>query len=397
MRDSRILIAGAGPVGLASALFLVRQGFAVTVLESAAALPDDMRASTFHPPTLDMLSVEGIADTLVAQGHIARQWQYRQHESGDSAVFDLGVIADLTAHPYRLQCEQFRLTRAIVEKLSGNPLFELIFDAEVVDVGQGANGAWADARIDGVMARFEAPWLIAADGGRSAIRRILGLAFDGETYPRTSITAVVDHAFDDDMPGLLPVNYLWTVDDHFSLMRVAGRWRVGFSPRPGQAIEAAISADGMEERLQAILPRETGYGVLHVGAYSVHRRVIDDFRQGRILFAGDAAHLNSPAGGMGMNSGVHDAHALAEHLGDVMRGGDASLLDRYARRRRAIAVDDVQAQSDRNHKRHREKDPDARRKIWADLQRTVGDRGLMRDYLYNSSMLASIDRAQSIA
>lgn len=396
MHEPRVLIAGAGPVGLTSALFLVGKGVPVLVVESGPELSEDMRASTFHPPTLDMLKASGIADRLIPQGHIAQQWQYRQHENGKSVVFDLSTLEGLTAHPYRLQCEQFRMTRAIVEMLADNPLFEIRFNAAVESVGQDDGGAWADvAQADGTV-RIDAEYIIAADGGRSTIRRLLDLSFDGETYPRTSITVVVDHAFQNDIPDILPVNYLWTADDHFSLMRVGANWRVGFSPRAGQELDEATSPKGIEERLQAILPRRDSYRIVHVGAYSVHRRVIDNFRHGRILFAGDAAHLNSPAGGMGMNSGVHDAHALAEHLGPVLEGADPALLDRYARRRRAIAVEDVQAQSDRNYKRHREKDPELRKQIWADFEHTVADRNLMRDFLFRSSMLASLERSLMI-
>lgn len=396
MHKPRVLIAGAGPVGLTCALFLVERGIPVTVLEAGADLSQDMRASTFHPPTLDMLKPSGIAEVLLGQGHIAAQWQYRQHETGESVVFDLSVLEGLTGHPFRLQCEQFRMTRAIVEKLAGHSGFEILFNAPVTAVGQSGEGAWIEAGIDGAAERIKAEFVVAADGGRSTIRQLMDLAFDGETYPRTSITVVVDHPFERDMVGILPVNYLWTADDHFSLMRVGANWRVGFSPLPGQSLEAATGADGIEQRLQAILPRRESYRIVHVGAYSVHRRVIDNFRHGRILFAGDAAHLNSPAGGMGMNSGVHDAHALAEHLAPVLEGGDDALLDRYARRRRTIAVEEVQAQSDRNYKRHREKNPDLRRVIWQDFERTVADRALMKDFLYRSSMLASLDRSRAI-
>jgi 2-polyprenyl-6-methoxyphenol hydroxylase-like FAD-dependent oxidoreductase len=199
------------------------------------------------------------------------------------------------------------------------------------------------------------------------------------------------------LSGILFVNYLWTADDHFSLMRVRDHWRVGFSPRPGQAVEDATSPEGVEHRLQDILPAGEPYRLVHIGHYSVHRRVIDSFRHGRILFAGDAAHLNSPAGGMGMNSGVHDAHNLAGKLGAVIKGADEALLDRYARQRRTIAVDEVQAQSDKNYKRHREKDPVLRRQIWDDLARTASDRETMRAFLRKTSMIDSLALAETIA
>jgi 3-(3-hydroxy-phenyl)propionate hydroxylase len=392
-----VVIVGAGPVGLATALFLVEQGIPVRVLEAASELSQDMRASTFHPPTLDMLAPSGLAADLIGQGHKAPQWQYRQHESGERIVFDLGVLEGLTDHPFRLQCEQFRLTQAILDRLSGDDAFEMLFDAEVVAVGQDADGVAVTAVVDGEPTRFTGSYLVAADGGRSGVRKLMDLAFEGETYPRTSITVVVDHPFERRMEGILYVNYLWTADDHFSLMRVRDHWRVGFSPRPGQPLEEATSPEGVEARLQDILPAGEPYRLVHIGAYSVHRRVIDDFHHGRILFAGDAAHLNSPAGGMGMNSGVHDAHNLAGKLAAVLKGGDEALLDRYARQRRTIAVDEVQAQSDKNYKRHREKDPAVRRQIWDDLARTADDRETMRAFLRKTSMLDSLALAETIA
>lgn len=395
--SDRVVIVGAGPVGLATALFLVQRGVPVLVLEAAPCLNEDMRASTFHPATLDMLAPSGISARLIANGHIARQWQYLRHETGARIVFDLSVLEGLTGHPFRLQCEQFRLTGAIVDLLSENPLFEIMFGAEVVDVGQDQSSAWVEAVIGGQPQKFQAPYVVAADGGRSVLRKNLDLPFEGETYPKTSITVVVDYNFAADMPGILFVNYVWTDDDHFSLMRVRDHWRVGFSPRADQSLEEATSRAGIEQRLQAILPRPEAYSIVHVGHYSVHRRVIDKFNHGRILFAGDAAHLNSPAGGMGMNSGVHDAQSLASHLGDVLEGADPALLDRYDRRRRTIAIEDVQAQSDRNYKRHREKDPERRAQIWRDLEAVTQDRAAMRDYLYQSSMLASVARSFAIA
>lgn len=392
----RVLIAGAGPVGLATALFLSEQGIPVTVLEAEEQLSEDMRASTFHPPTLDMLAPSGIAAQLVAQGHKAPRWQYRHHDTGECIVYDLGILSDLTEHCYRLQCEQFRLTRAILDKLQGNPDFTMIFGATVDGVMENADGVSVTANVNDVAARFTGRYLVAADGGRSSLRNLIGLDFRGETYPKTSITIVVDFPFEEYLSDILFVNYLWTRDDHFSLMRVRDHWRTGYSPRAGQTVEDAISDENVQRHLQRILPRPEPYRIVHKGAYSVHRRVIDDFRQGRVLFAGDAAHLNSPAGGMGMNSGIHDAHALAEALAAVMKGGDDALLDRYARQRRTIAIEDVQAQSDTNYRRHREKDPVKRQEIWAELKRTAEDPELHRAFLLRTSMIASVERSRNI-
>jgi 2-polyprenyl-6-methoxyphenol hydroxylase-like FAD-dependent oxidoreductase len=398
--EPRVAIVGAGPVGLFSALLLAEQGVRVTILEAADTLPQDMRASTFHPPTLDMLAPSGIADVLIAQGHKAPQWQYYDRDRDARIVFDLGVLDGLTDHPYRLQCEQWRLTRAIADRISGWDNVDLRFGARVAAATQDRDGVTLTVDRDGERETVAADYVIAADGGRSVMRGLLGLPFRGETYPTTSVTAVVDHRFEDEIPNLLPVNYLWRGDQHFSLMRVQGQWRVGFSPAADETPEAATAPGRIQERLRGFVgPRAGGadFDVVHVGAYSVHRRIIDDFRVGRILFAGDAAHLNSPAGGMGMNSGIHDARALAEALLAVVAGGDDGLLDRYARRRREIAVDEVQKQSDINHRRHRQKDPEARRQVWNELEALAATPESMRAFLRRTSLIASLEREREIA
>src|SRR6187399_3678100 len=138
--EERVLIAGAGPVGLAAAANLVRNGVPVTVFEAGADLSEESRASTFHPPTLDMLDELGAAGPLIAQGLLAPQFQYRSRKFGVLAQFDFGAIADATRHPYRVQCEQSRLTRILYEQLRGEPLFELQFDAHVQQVAQPGSG-----------------------------------------------------------------------------------------------------------------------------------------------------------------------------------------------------------------------------------------------------------------
>ncbi|MBL8629300.1 MAG: FAD-dependent monooxygenase [Rhodospirillaceae bacterium] len=394
--SDNVVIVGAGPVGLSAALFLVAEGIPVTVLEAAPVLPEDMRASTFHPATLDMLASSGIAAKIVAEGHKATQWQYFRADTKDAAIFDMRVLADVTAHPFRLQCEQFRLTKAIVAELQSHPLFTIHFGATAVSCDETADGVRVTARIEGRDEAFPGRYVIGADGAKSAVRGWLGLDLVGETYTRTSITVVVDYPFERHLGEMLYVNYVWTADDHYSLMRVRDHWRTGFSPKAGQSIADAVADESIQAHLNRILPSRTPYPLVHKGAYTIHKRIADTFRRGRILLAGDAAHLNSPSGGMGMNSGIHDAAELVESLVQVLRGADDAVLDRYSRRRRTIAIEDVQAQSDANYKRHREKDPVKREEIWRDLKTTCADRDKLRAFLMKSSMIASVARAATI-
>lgn len=393
---NHVVIVGAGPVGLSLALFLVSKGVPATVLEAEPTLPTDMRASTFHPPTVDMLEPFGVADALVAEGHQAPQWQYYRTDTNDSAVFDLGVISDLTSHPYRLQCEQFRLTKIIVETLKDNPLFDIRFGACVNQVEDRGDDVYVSADIDGETVTFTGAICVGADGARSAVRQCLGFELDGQTYPRTSITVVVDFPFENHLPNMLYVNYVWTATDHYSLMRVKEYWRTGFSPNEDQTTEEALSDENIQRHLNRILPSDEPYKLVHRGAYTVHQRITKSFRKGRILLAGDAAHLNNPSGGMGMNSGVHDAHNAAEKIIDVLNGGSLELFDLYSRQRRTVATDEVQKRADKNYRRLRERDPKGREEVWQELKDIANDKEKMREFLLGTSMIASLQRAAEI-
>lgn len=135
MAQDRVLIAGAGPVGLVAAAQLVRQKIPVTVLEAGDELASELRASTFHPPTLDMLADLGAAALLIREGLKAPKLQYRSKD-GVIAQFDFGEIADQTAHPYRVQSEQFKLTRILLDQLRNNECFEIQFGVRVLTLSR---------------------------------------------------------------------------------------------------------------------------------------------------------------------------------------------------------------------------------------------------------------------
>ncbi len=388
-----ILVVGGGPVGLCVALALAVERIPVIVFESEPSLPQDLRASTFHPPTLDMLDGYGLASALVGHGRVTPTWQIRLHETGERAVFDLAVLGDDTAHPYRLQCEQQVLQRLLLERLATMPDADLRRGSRVEAVGQDADAVWAEVRGERIAGSF----LVGADGAHSLVRRSCGLGFDGETYPETTILVTTDFPFDQALEGLSGVNYVWAPDGTFSLLRLPGSWRCSFYPRPGQPLEEALADDAIEHQLQSVVARSERYRVLHRRSYRIHQRVAARYRAGRLLLAGDAAHLNSPSGGMGMNGGIHDAFNLAEKLAKVLHGADPTLLDLYERQRRAVAIEDVIAQADRNRRRMRETDPQRRRDLLKDLQRTAADPALARRHLLQSSMIAGLRRAAAIS
>ena len=396
MSDSQVTIIGAGPSGLTLAWWLVEQGVSVTILERETAIPRDMRASTFHPATLDLLTDSGLATALIERGTVVPQWQYLIHESGERAVFDMGHLSEVTAHPFRLQCEQFQLTELLAEKLAKQPLCELRLGATLQSVIPGESQVTVQYQSAGEDSVNVCDWLIAADGASSQVRKSLGLEFDGQTFPKTSITLVLEHPFEDDIPNLLGVNYVWLPDRHYSLMRLRNTWRLTYSPEQDQDIESALSDAVAQTHIARVSPRASGAAILTRNYYTLHQRCLARFCHGRTLFIGDAAHLNSPAGGMGMNSGIHDARSLADHLVPVINGDDPLLLERYDRRRRTIAQEEVQRLSARNYARHRETEASKRVLIWNELQEIVSDPVKHRDFLLDAAMIRSREREMTI-
>ncbi|MBI1201205.1 MAG: NAD(P)-binding protein [Rhodopseudomonas sp.] len=395
--DAEVAVVGGGPVGLVTALLLARDGVSVVVLERGAEIETDLRASTFHPPTLDMLDSLGLAGVLIDKGLICPQWQVRLHPDGDRVVFDLGVLAGATRHPYRVQCEQWKLSQAAYAALASEPNAKVMFGTEVQELAQDDEGV--TLRTSGAQGSSElrARLVIGADGARSAVRRALGLAFDGQTYPETTLLVTTTFPFERHIEGLTNIAYCWKANGNFSLLRVPGRWRVSIYPREDMPIEDQLTEAAIEADLQTIVPRPEAYEVLEKRPYRVHKRIVPHYFQGRVVLAGDAAHVNSPSGGMGLNGGLHDAFELAAALRDVRNGADLqSRLDLYERRRRPVALEQILAQADANRARMREKDPAKRRETLSGLQAIAADRTRLEAHLLRTSMIAGLRQAAAV-
>jgi len=395
--DSDVIISGSGPVGLCLALLLARHEISVTVVDAEADIVRDLRASTFHPPTLDLLEPLGITATLIARGLPCPTWQIRLHPSGDRAVFDLSVLADETQHPYRLQCEQWKLSEALLEELKRSPFAQAQFATSVQSAREDGDAVTVELATAGGPQQLRARYVVGCDGARSTIRQSMGLAFEGLTYPETTLLVTTLFPFEEHLEGISNVSYCWKQNGNFSLLKVPGRWRVSIYPDENIPIEEQMTPQALDASLQVIVPRPVSYDIAEQRPYRVHMRMVETYRRGRMLLAGDAAHLNTPAGGMGLNGGIHDAFELASALVDVLRGGaSADRLDLYDRRRRPIAREDILAQADRNRARMRERDPERRLATLRDLQAITRDRERLREFLRRSSMLEGLARAAAI-
>lgn len=394
---SRVLVAGAGPVGLITALCLARRDVPVTVLEAEPQLPLDPRAAVFHPPTLEMLDELALTRALHDVGLVVPLWQFHDRESGVVAQFDLGVLKDDTRYPYRLHCEQHNLARAAYEHLRALPHAEVRFDCRVTDVKQDVDHVTAVVETPDGPTLETGAYVIGADGGRSTVRKALGIPFEGFTWPEAFLVVSTTHDL-----GRHGFSYAAYVSDPLVWCAVfkvptAGAscaWRVA-SPIDPDLPDRIVHADGfVQARLTHLLPGNDSYEILHRGTYRVHQRVAAVLRRGRALLAGDAAHVNNPLGGMGLNSGIHDGMMLASALAGVWHGEtNERALDRYAHERRAINVEYVQAITIQNKRAIEEREPEVRRRRHDEMRRMAEDPVLARAYLLRTSMLASVPRA----
>jgi 2-polyprenyl-6-methoxyphenol hydroxylase-like FAD-dependent oxidoreductase len=398
MSDPSVIIVGAGPVGLTAALLLGAADIPVTVLEAEAQISNALRASTFHPPTLDMLAPYGITARMLEAGLICRHWQIRLHPSGERAVFDLSVLQGETDHPYRLQCEQSKYCAFVLAAIAQRPSVSVHFTTTVTGLQQSEDAvAVRAATLSSDEEVLMADYVVGADGARSAVRRALAIAMSGDVYPETTILATTEFPFHDKLEGLSNVSYCWKPDGTFSLLRLPKVWRVSLYAREGQSVEEALTHDGLQDLLHDIVSDVDCIDVLEARPYRIHRRLAETYRKGRVFLAGDAAHLNSPSGGMGMNGGIHDAFNLAEKLVAVLRGvTDPRVLDLYERERRPIAEGDIIEQAHRNRTRMQERDPQQRRAMLSALQRVTADPVELKNYLLKTSMIDGLRRAASV-
>jgi len=400
MSAPSVLVVGAGPVGVVAALAAAQAGFRVALCEAEAAIDTNPRASTTHPSTLELIDRLGLIERFVAEGLIAAKFQFWDRPARRLvAEFDHAVLAGETRFPFVVQTEQHKLAHMALDALRRHGDATIRFGAPVVGLDQDADRATVTL---GDGERLTADWVIGADGGRSTIRKLLAVDFEGYTWPERFIVLTVldDYAA---LMGCCLRNYLADPDEWTNLFKVAGddgagRWRAVFPTRPDETDEAALSDDGAEARLQRALPLDRRYQLVHRNLYKVHQRVAARFRAGRVFLAGDAAHVNNPIGGLGLNFGIHDALDLIDTVRAVALGGaDARLLDRYERRRRPLNIEFVQQQTILNKQRLEEKDPAVRRAKLDELAATADDPRRHKQFLMRSSLMDAVRKAATIA
>jgi 3-(3-hydroxy-phenyl)propionate hydroxylase len=362
----------------------------------------DPRAATTHPATLELLAVDSLAEDMARAGLVAPIFQFWDRPSGELvAQFDHALLKDDTRYPYVVQCEQFKTAKLILGRLRKLLNVEVLFGHEVIGVKQTEGSVTAEARGPDGVKPHTGSYLIGADGGRSVVRKQCEIPFEGFTWPERFIVLTTPYDFEAER-GFCYRSYFADPGAWCNCFKVSadgppGLWRTVF-PAGSEQSEADIMSDaGVQARIQSFFPSPRAYDIVHRNLYVTHQRVAETFRKGRVLLAGDAAHVNNPIGGMGLNGGIQDAANLAEKLAQViLEGAPEELLDLYSRQRRTVAVEFVQEQSIANKKRLEARDPEARRRNLGELREMAADPARARQFLLRTSMLASQKRVAAM-
>ncbi len=400
--DKRVLIAGGGPVGLLCAWLLGRRGIPVMLFDENDTPQADPRAATTHPATLEVLADDGLADDMARVGLVAPIFQFWDRPSAELvAEFDHALLRNDTRFPYVVQCEQFKTAKLILERLRGLSHVEILFGHTVTDVGQNDDGVTVSVEDGRGALQHRGAWVIGADGGRSTVRKACGIDFEGFTWPERFIVLTTPYDFGAER-GLSYRSYFADIGAWCNCFKVSadgppGLWRTVYPVDPAESDADIMSDAGVQARMQAFFPAPQPYEIVHRNLYVTHQRVAARFRKGRVLLAGDAAHVNNPIGGMGLNGGIQDAANLSGKLAQVLlEGADDRLLDLYDLQRRTVAVEFVQEQSIANKKRLEAREPEARKRNLDELRAIAADPERARQFLLRTAMIASQRRVEGM-
>ncbi len=388
-----VIIAGGGPCGVVAGVALTAAGLDVLVLEGADTHATDLRASTLHAPTLDYLSTFGITQELEPLGLRSPEYKYFNRQTGSCITFDMSELKDLSEHPYRLQCEQWKLTIAAQKRIADR----FHFSSRVVKAQETPADVHVTAETPDGVRMYRGRFVVACDGAGSVVRKGLGIGFDGFTYEEKFLCLSTVAPMHDYLPEVCNVNYMSDPTEWLVLLRAPSAWRV-LVPAAVDAPDSDLLSDHRKDEVFArLLKHGQSIETLHRTIYRVHQRVARSYRSGRIILAGDAAHLNNPLGGFGMNSAIHDIRNLADKLIRIIKLGESeTLLDMYERQRRTVMEEFIQAQSMSN-KRAMEMSPELQVEDSENEMRRISENAkLRRGFLLRQSMYSSLDREAEI-
>ncbi len=333
MKRDNVIVVGAGPTGLITALGLARAGVDVTVLESEPAIVNSPRAVVYHWAVLDGLAGVGILDEAIRTGFANPELCIIVPRTGEKIRLNINVLAGEVTHPYQVHLGQDKLAEIALRHLLRFPRARVHWSTKVVGLRQ--DGAQVRVRADtpGGPVDFDAGWVVGADGGHSSVRQLLGLHMEGMTWPERFVATNI--RYDYAKCGYAPANVVIDAPYGAIVARIdhTGLWRCTYCEDDSLPEETIL--ERMPAYFNVALPGSKHYELVQYSPYRMHQRCAERMRVGRVLLAGDAAHITNPTGGLGLTSGLYDAYVLYEALAAVIHGEVAEdVLDRYSEERR---------------------------------------------------------------
>ena len=398
MNSAKVIIIGAGPVGTFVAYCLAEYGIETILLESESSCETDMRASTFHPSTLKYLDNLNLANELIDKGLKAPIFQYRIRATDEILEFNLEELSDVLDFPFRLQCEQYKFARMLADKLDNHKYSSVMFNRELISFSDAGNKVKLKVDHKGIGEDYECDYLIGADGANSIVRRNLGIEFGGFTYKEKFFTLSTEKPLENYFSDLSYVNYVSDPDEWFVMLKAPSAWRMLVPVDENLDDDLIRSDDYVRNIFKRALNSDDQIETNHRTIYRVHQRVVDTMRSGRVILAGDSAHLNNPLGGFGMNGGLHDAWNLAEQLDEIINHNkNEELLDLYDRQRRTVMNEFIQKQTIRNKKMIEETGDDKYSSEWNRMRNIHQNDTERREYMFRQTMAQSLIREAEIS
>ena len=383
-----ILIVGAGPVGLSLALALSRKGIPAEVFEADAELNTQIRASTFHPKTLEMFETWGVVDEVIRHGYKVDRLQYWERAPRRLiADFGYAAISNDTPYPYRLQCPQHIATRVLKPAVEATETGKVHMGHKLIDFTDHSTHVTARFETANGVVEREGAYIVGADGSHSVVRKQLDIGFQGKTYEDRFLLIGSDLKTEDLLPGAAQVCYIFDPEEWVIILNLPDIVRVVFRMRDEEDETVAMKEENLRARITNFFGEVPEYKIKTTQLYRVHQRVADTFHIGRALLVGDAAHNNNPSGGMGMNSGIHDAANLVEKLGRIQNGESDAILDDYSNERRQYAIESVQLYTDQQYNNMVMSAEEERERRNKSLSEAASDPAKARAYLLRASML----------
>jgi 3-(3-hydroxy-phenyl)propionate hydroxylase/6-hydroxy-3-succinoylpyridine 3-monooxygenase len=339
-----VIVVGGGPTGFMTALGLARAGVAVTVIEAEPQISNSPRAAVYHWSVLDGLDRLGILEEAQNLGFLKQEYTYIVRRTGERIEYSLDVLEGHTPYPYNLHLGQHHLAEIAMRRLVGLPNTSVHFSTGLRRLTQDSAGVTLSVDSPGGPQELRAQWVIGADGAGSTVRQQLGLAFDGMTWPERFVATNVYYDFE--RYGYTRTTLL--IDDRYGAVIAKldneGLWRCTYME--DSALPEETFLERLPETYAAILPGASDYRIERASPYRMHQRSAPVYRAGRVVLAGDAAHVTNPTGGLGLTSGLFDSYMLYPRLAAViLEGAGDGLLDQYSRVRRDIFLDRVSPQA----------------------------------------------------